>query len=238
MESTAQQPGVGRVPQLLAVLGLGYPVLAHIAVERSNNLLITASFGMLILIALLPGLLARKPRAWAMLLVVSVCLYAVVSHGQALTLLFLPPVLINTYLACLFGRTLQSGRTSLIERIVRALEPASVKIDSGVIDYARRLTQFWTRLFIVFAIINAVLALLAAPGGLLLSFGVATPVTVPLSAWSMFANVLNYLIVAVVFAVEFHLRQRRFPDQPFNGFFDFVRKLLSIRDIFSPQRRT
>ena len=52
--------------------------------------------------------------------------------------------------------------------------------------------------------------------------------TVPLSLWSLFANVLNYLLVAALFVVEFLYRQRRFPQQPYRGLLDFTRRVASL----------
>ena len=77
-------------------------------------------------------------------------------------------------------------------------------------------------------VINTVLALCAEPDGLLLTFGLQPVVTVPLSLWSLFANVLNYLLVAALFVVEFLYRQRRFPQQPYRGLLDFTRRVASL----------
>ncbi len=221
-----------KISSLVAGLGLAYPIAAHVAVTRSAPSLIAASVGLLILIGLLPGLFARQPLAWALLVSISVGLYAAASHGYALLLLFLPPVLINTYVGWLFVRSLHKTRIPLIEQVIRALQPAGKNIEAPVTEYARSLTLFWAALLIGLSIINLLLALLANPGGILLAAGVTPPITVPLSVWSLFANVINYLIIAVVFAAEFQLRQRRFPDQPFDGFIDFLLKLSSIHHIF------
>ena len=86
-----------------------------------------------------------------------------------------------------------------------------------MLAYARRLTLVWACLFVVLTVINLVLAVLADPGGLLLSVGLHSPVTVPLGAWSLFANVLNYLIVGALFVGEYWLRRRRFPQQSYRG---------------------
>jgi hypothetical protein len=41
------------------------------------------------------------------------------------------------------------------------------------------------------------------PDGLLAAAGLQPPFTVPLEVWSLFANVLNYLFVGALFAVEY-----------------------------------
>ena len=43
-------------------------------------------------------------------------LYAAAAHGRTLSLLLLPPILLNGFMAWVFGRTLKPGRTPLIER--------------------------------------------------------------------------------------------------------------------------
>jgi len=224
----------GGTARTMTVLGVLYPVAAHFAVLSGATGLIAASVGMLVLLVLLPGLLARRPVAWGLLLtaVAGLCVAAV--RGQALVLLFLPPILINAFMAWLFGHTLGAGRQPLIERIIRALHDGRDDIDETVVGYARRLTVAWTALFIALATVNFGLAALATPGGLLLATGTTPPITVPLEAWSLFANVINYLVVGAMFAVEFQVRRRRFPQQSYRGFFDFLRRLSTVSAIFRP----
>ena len=56
----------------------------------------------------------------------------------------------------------------------------------------------------------------------------------PLSAWSLFANLLSYLFIAALFAIEFVVRARRFPQQPYRGLIDFTRRLAAQRHMFQP----
>lgn len=224
----------GSTAHTMTVLGVTYPIAAHLAVLSGATSFIAASVGLLVLIVLLPGLLTRRAAAWGLLLAAVTGLYVAAARGQVLLLLFLPPVLINGFMAWLFGNTLRSGRLPLIERIIRALHGGNDDIDATIIGYARRLTFVWTALFVALAAVNFALAALATPGGLLLAAGIAPPVTVPLEAWSLFANVLNYLIVGAMFAVEFQVRRRRFPQQSYRGFFDFLRRLSGVSAIFRP----
>jgi hypothetical protein len=68
----------------------------------------------------------------------------------------------------------------------------------------------------------------------MLSAGLRPPVTVPLEAWSLFANVLNYVIIAAMFAVEYQVRLRRFPQQSYGSFFNFMRRLAGVGAMFRP----
>jgi uncharacterized membrane protein len=221
----------------MIVLGASYPVFAHIAVLSGKPVLIAASIGLLIALVLLPGLRNARPVAWIMLPVAAYCLYIAAAHGRTLLLLFLPPILINGFMAWIFGRTLEPGRTPLIERAIVALHGTTDHVTVEMLAYARRLTLVWACLFVALTAINLALAVLANPGGLLLSIGLHPPVTVPLAVWSLFANVLNYLIVGALFVGEYRLRRRRFPQQSYRGFFDFTRRLAGVGSLFRPTAR-
>lgn len=223
--------GTARTMTALAVI---YPISAHLAVLSGQTAWIAASVGLLVLLALMPALWARRPLAWSLLAVSCVALFGAATRGKALSLLFLPPILINGMMAWVFGRTLSGERMPLIERIVRALHGEPEDLDVAIITYARRLTFLWTVLFTTLAIVNFLLAALATPGGLLLTAGIRPPVAVPLSAWSLFANVLNYAIVGAMFAVEYQVRRKRFPQQSYRGFLDFLRQLFGVNHVFRP----
>ena len=227
----------GRRLGTMIVLGASYPIFAHIAVLSGNPVLIAASIGLLTILVLFPGLRNARPLAWIMLPVAALCLYAAAAQGRTLLLLFLPPILINGLMAWVFGRTLRPGRTPLIERAIVALHGTTDDVTADMLAYARRLTLVWACLFVALAAINLMLAVLANPGGLLLSVGLHAPVTVPLRVWSLFANVLNYLIVGALFVCEYWLRRRRFPQQSYRGLFDFTRRLAGVGSLFRPTAR-
>lgn len=218
----------------MILLGASYPVFAHIAVLSGRPGMIAASIGLLAVLVLFPGLRRFRPAAWILLIAASMALYQVARSGHTLLLLFLPPILINGFMAWIFGSTLLHGRTPLIERAIILLHGTSKDITGEMAAYARRLTSAWTVLFVVLATANLSLAALASPGGLLLSAGLDPPVTVPLEAWSLFANVLNYVVVAAMFAVEYQVRLRRFPQQSYGSFFNFIRRLAAVGAMFRP----
>jgi uncharacterized membrane protein len=157
-----------------------------------------------------------------------------VASGQALPLLMLPPVLLNGFMAWLFGRTLRDGRIPLIERAARAMRGPEAVLADEVVGYARGVTQAWTALFVLLAVVNLALAALARPGGLLLAAGFDPGVSVPLGVWSLFANVLSYVFIGALFAIEFVVRGRRFPQQPYRGLVDFTRRLAAQGHLFRP----
>jgi uncharacterized membrane protein len=216
----------------MILMGVSYPLLAHVAVLSGRPGLIAASIGWLVVLTLLPGLVRRSPAAWVALAAALVGLYAVAGSAAPRLLQFLPPILMIGFMAWVFGHTLRHGRMPLIESIVRALHGPQDDLNEDIISYARRLTGVWTVLFVLLAVINIALALCAKPGGLLLSFGVQPAVTIPLSLWSLFANVLNYLLVAALFVGEFAFRRRRFPQQPYRGLLDFTGKVVNLAALF------
>ncbi|HEX6155857.1 MAG TPA: hypothetical protein VFZ54_07530 [Burkholderiales bacterium] len=105
-------------------------------------------------------------------------------------LLFIPPIAINLALAWLFGRTLLRGRVPLISRFA-LMEQATLSPE--VAAYTRLLTWLWTALFVGAAAISLVLA-----------------VSGNHDAWSLFTNLINYLLVGALFLGEFAYRRVRF----------------------------
>lgn len=218
----------------MLLLGLSYPVAAHVAALTQRPALIAVSIGLLVVLVLLPGLTRGRALAWVALALAGYGLYATVAADKGLALLLLPPVLLNGIMAWLFGRTLRQGETPLIERAARTMRGPGAVISPDVVAYARGVTKAWTALFIALATVDLVLAAIASPGGLLLAAGLEPPVTVPVSAWSLFANVLSYIFIAAMFGVEFAVRGRRFPNQPYRGFLDFARRLAALGHMFRP----
>lgn len=209
-------------------LAVAYPILAHLASVLESRAWTLASVAVLCAAALGRPLAEGRQAAWLALPLVGVVVAALARLDAVALLLFFPPVLLNAYLAWLFGHTLASGSTPLIERLVRLLQPPGVPFEAGVIEYARRLTGLWTGLFLLFGTTNLVLAALATPGGLLETAGIRAGVRLPLEAWSLFANVLNYLIVAALFLIEFAWRRRRFPGRPYRNLPDFLRRAAAV----------
>lgn len=213
---------------LPVAFAVAYPLLAHLASVFESRALTLASVAVLCAAFLGKPLAEGRRAAWIALPAAALGVAALAQLDAVALLLFLPPVLLNAYLAWLFGHTLARDGIPLIERLVRLLQPPGVPFEPGVIGYTRTLTALWTGLFVVLGATNLVLALLATPRGLLESAGLGAPVNVPLEAWSLFANVLNYLIVAGFFLAEFAYRRRRFPGRPYRGLADFLRRSAAV----------
>ena len=218
----------GSPPKRTSVIAIApavaYPVLAHLATVTASPGLTIASVAVLALAILLPGLLSGRPAAWIGALLAAVAIVLLARQDAAALVLFLPPVLINFFVAWLFGHTLAQGRRPLIERLVRLLHPPEEALDPAIARYAWRLTATWASLIAGLGLLTLALALLAAPGGLLETAGVTPPITVPIETWSLFANLLNYLVVGAFFVAEWFYRRRRFPQQAYRNLFDFLKQ--------------
>ncbi|MGH8178752.1 MAG: ketosynthase [Steroidobacter sp.] len=212
---------------MASALALTYPVFAHLAIARGSVVLAVAALGALAAAALLPALARGRIGAW-----ITAALFAYgcwrISQARIPELpLYAPPVLVPAFMAWIFGQSLLRGRTPLIAQLIRHMHTTSdVEPEPGVWAYARTLTWGWTLLFVTIATVNLVLAALAKPDGLLLASGITPRVAVPQEWWSLFANVIGYLLVAAFFVIEYAWRRHRFPQQPYRNMFDFFRRML------------
>ena len=217
---------------MLAVLA--YPLLAHAAAVLGHGWLAFTAAGLLLLLLLWPALRRGHPAAWLALPAALALLAALAGAGMTLLPLLAPPVLLNAAAAWLFARSLRRGRTPLIERIARALQGPDAALSPEVLAYTRRVTAGWALLLSTLALLNLVLALLASPGGVLDAMGLASPVTVPRSTWSLFANLLNYLVVVLWFVAEYLWRRHRFPlhTRAEGGFTGFGARMMRLGPAF------
>lgn len=206
------------VPVLLA---LAFLVFAHVAAASGATAWASTSVACLFLLLIWP-LHRRVVPFVAALLLVAAAVAALHAAGRSALVLLFPPVVLTTAFGLYFARSLRAGRTPLIERIVRALHPEALDVP-GVVAYARNVTLLWAVLLLALALVNAVLALLAVPGGLLAALGVAAPFRVSDAQWSVFANGINYAVIGLVFVGEYAWRRRRFPQPtPYRSLPDFM----------------
>ncbi len=98
------------------------------------------------------------------------------------------------FLLWYFGRTLARGREPLITRFARSVHGT---LRPGMERFTRNLTIAWCVFFAAQLIASALLFALAA-----------------LSTWSLFVNLLNLPLLALMFAGQFVYRMLRHPDYP------------------------
>lgn len=110
----------------------------------------------------------------------------------------------NLALGILFGRTLLSGRQSLVTHF--ALLAHNGKISPAKERYTRSVTVAWTCFFFVMASVSALLFFFA-----------------PAAIWSAFANLLSILLIILMFAVEHIVRLRVLPPEDQSSMADTIR---------------
>jgi uncharacterized membrane protein len=215
------------VRQLTTALAFAYPVLAHFAAARDSAALTIVAVALLAAVALLPALVRGAAAAWAAVPIVGAACWWLSRVAVPVLPLYLPPIIVPAFLAYVFGNTLIQGRTPLISQLIRVLHTEGDEPESAVWPYARRLTAAWTALSAALAAFNLVLAALAEPDGLLRAGGIHPSVSVSRESWSLFTNLIEYVIVAAFFLLEYAYRRLRFPRQPYRNLFDFLGRLLA-----------
>jgi uncharacterized membrane protein len=166
-----------------AALFLAYPATVHFA-RPAIALALLAALGAYVA----ASLLIRHPVRWLVPAAVASLFFFELPDWP--WLLYLPPIAINLALCWLFGRTLVRGRTPLIARFAM-IEQGTLSAELAA--YTRILTWMWTLLFAAAACASLLLALSGDR-----------------DAWSLFTNLLNYLLVAALFLGEFVYRRLRF----------------------------
>jgi len=216
------------VRPVTTALTFAYPVLAHFAIARNSAGLTIAALTLLAAVSLLPGLARGAIGAWLAVPLVGAASWWLSSVEQPVLALYLPPIVVPAFLAGVFGNTLRSGRTPLISQLIRLLQaPADAEPESAVWVYARRLTAAWTALFVALATFNLLLAAFVEPDGLLRASGIEPGLAVSHEVWSLCTNLLEYLLVAAFFVIEYAYRRQRFPRQPYRNMFDFLRRMVA-----------
>ncbi|PYG04402.1 putative membrane protein [Thioalkalivibrio sp. ALE21] len=186
-----------------AAVALAYPVsvIAGQWVELQPLPLV-----LLTLLVFLAVATSLRPRARMLLgtgLLAALALFGLTPAGE--WLIHAVPVLVPGLIAALFARSLRSGSTPLITRY--ALEMGAS--DSPAVHrYTRIITAIWASTCALLALVSAGLSLFA-----------------PTTVWAVVANGLNYLLLGVLFMLEYPLRARFLPDEPREGFVAYLMQL-------------
>lgn len=192
----------------IAVLVIGYPVLAHYTNQSAHS----ASLGALVAIA--PVALLAMVFAWRSThpavmfgILVGVCGalwigWSTLEHHFGLVY-WLQHMGMQLILFMTFGRTLLAKQKPLCTRFAEAVHaPLSPQHER----YARQVTVAWTLFFAAMALTSTLLFFLA-----------------PLTLWSIFANFLTLPLVALMFIAEYWVRRWLLPDMRHTHILDAVR---------------
>jgi len=125
---------------------------------------------------------------------------------------FALPIVLNLALGALFGRTLASGREPMIARFARIERGGELPPDLA--RYTRSLTVAWTAFFVVMAATSLGLALWGT-----------------VFAWSLFTNVVNYLLVGLFFVAEYVYRRVRYRHHQHASPSEVLRRLHTYRPL-------
>lgn len=192
----------GVLPQI-AVFMLTLPVLA-IGCWHCMNLLVRA--GVMPSLRLPSFLLLTGAGLYGVLMLLPVML----SHLKYMYLA--EHVSTNMMLCWLFAHTLFGGRTPLVTTFARVTHS---ELPEKILCYTRHVTQAWAIFFLLQVLLS------------LLIFSLAS-----IASWSWFANVMNWPLVVLMFAMEYICRKRMNPDFPHStiqqsvmAYFDSRRKI-------------
>jgi uncharacterized membrane protein len=132
---------------------------------------------------------------WSVALAVALAIVFAADRGWkgAVTVVLLPPVLVNLGLLYIFGKTLLPGRVPLITRF--STINFSGRIPAPLVSYTRRLTILWAALFAIMVAESAVVGAYA-----------------DLATWSWTVNILNPVVMVAFFVAEHFYRLFRYSD--------------------------
>jgi uncharacterized membrane protein len=195
---------------------VGYGAAAHWAMATGQVL---PALALMLLLAVTGGLSALRHHApwqasgW---FAAAAALVWLGTAQRGLDAIYLPPIMINALLFWGFARSLGPGRTPQITVFARLMDG---ELDEATTRYTRRATLWWSG-FLGFLVIETVLLALWAPR----------------EVWSVFAHLINYLLLGLFFFIEYQLRRRCLPDHRATGFLGFVKSLARV-DVRAAMRR-
>ncbi len=194
----------------VAALVVGYPVLAHFTNQSASLRPLGAAVAVAPLVLIALALAWRSPRRGLMLGVLALACGALWLAWPALSqdfavIYWLQHAGMQFALLVVFGRTLIPGQLPLCTRFARAVH-APMTLSPPHERYTRQVTLVWTLFFAVMGVASTALFFLA-----------------PLPTWSVFANFLTPLLVALLFIVEYRMRHWLLPHIPPTHILDAVR---------------
>jgi len=179
---------------LAALAMIAYPLLVWRGLAHASP----RAMALGLLCVLVPAVLIRlrsRPhgplRGLAFLPLVTMGSLVLASLLDSLGFVLLVPVAVNATLLAVFGSSLRSGSTPVIERFARLQESS---LEAAQLEWCRRWTVIWCLFFVANGSIAALLAWLA-----------------PLSWWAFYNGFLAYVLIGTLLVGEWALRIRRFP---------------------------
>ena len=197
------------VPWLgIAVLLIGYPLLAHYTNESAHGDKLGAMVAIAPVVLITLVLAWRSPRRVIMLGMLGLLFVALWAGWSALEqhvglVYWLQHVGMQLLLFITFGRTLIAGRKPLCTRFAEAVH---VLVTPQHEIYTRQVTIAWSVFFAAMTLVSTLLFFLA-----------------PFATWSVFANFLTLPLVALMFIGEYWIRRWALPEMRHMHILDAVR---------------
>jgi uncharacterized membrane protein/3-hydroxymyristoyl/3-hydroxydecanoyl-(acyl carrier protein) dehydratase len=178
----------------VALVGLGYPLLVYLGLRHFEPRFLALVLGALLLLRLLLGprrkQLAGLGSAMSLPLALLALAYSLTFLSNDGTFFLFVPTLFAAALFFSFARSLFRPPT-IVESFARAMR---TDLTDEHVAYCRRVTLVWCGFFLL----NGTVSLALALGG-------------NLEAWTLYNGLIAYILMGLLFAVEFAYRYRRFP---------------------------
>lgn len=189
---------------------VAYPILVQLSFIFNNPSLQTAAIMSLTCGLLYKPLKKRETKTWLTTIFIAL-LSALALHTEStIYALYAPPIIVPSLLCIVFGYSLTREQTPIVTAIGEA---SRGPLSPEMICYTRGVTQLWTIVFMI-TIANAILLPI---------------LTIP-TIWSWTVNVVNYIVVGIIFLGEFIYRKHRFKDHNHPNFVEYIR-IVTTTDI-------
>src|SRR5262245_20725860 len=179
---------ISRPARRTATLALGGVALAYpLLVYAGLGTLPAAAIGAALLAALAVRFALAPAGPFAAALAIGAGAFGLLLVAAPAIAVRAWPVLISAALAAVFAWTLRCP-PSAIERVARLAEP---NLPQAGVAYTRKATAVWLGFFVANALVAA-----------------WTPLFASLDAWTLYNGLISYLIIGLIFAVEWIVRRR------------------------------
>jgi uncharacterized membrane protein len=207
--------GLARSGKILLFLTLCLsPFVVHVALTTGRGATVAAVLSGLDIAVMGTILTLRstdKRRWWtAGTMVTGLSMLAIWGHASQQSFLAtsgIPHAVIYLGLLIFFGPTLMPGREALITSVAAKVYGRSLPDEIAI--YTRGVTAAWCVFF-----------------ALQLTASLLLFVYAPLPVWSLFVNVLNFPLLALMFACEYLYRRWRLPERPPSNLSDMIRAFM------------
>lgn len=183
------------------LIAVGYPVLVYLGLKSLAPKTVAFALGTLLLVRFLAGLHSGGGLRLGALLLPPLALCAAAAYANRPEFILYLPVFTALAMLASFGFTLFRG-PSAVEAIARVRKPV---MSAEEIAYCRRVTEIWVGFFVL----NGAIGLGTIHWG-------------SMEAWAFYNGFLAYVLMGLLFAVEFvyrHWRFRRYVGLPTDPLF-------------------